>query len=171
MIKTIKKSIALISIFILCLCMLPTAQAKEVNPNTESQKIISEETINTAEYNITISVFEDINNTNGITPLASTYEKSGKKTYTAKNNDGDTLFSFTVHGTFSVQSGVSASCTKASYSYSITDNIWELKSASASRSGNKAVGDAEFIKKILFITVDSLEPHIVLTCDSNGKLS
>ena len=90
---------------------------------------------------------------------------------TAKNADKETLFSFTVHGTFSVNSGVSASCTKSSYSYSITNKAWELKSASATRSGNKAIANAEFIKKLVFVTVDTFNANIVLTCDSNGKLS
>ncbi len=83
----------------------------------------------------------------------------------------ETLFSFTVHGTFSVNSGVSASCTKSSYSYSITNKAWELKSASATRSGNKAIANAEFIKKLVFVTVDTFDANIVLACDSNGNLS
>ena len=70
-----------------------------------------------------------------------------------------------------MNSGVSASCTKSSYSYSITNKAWELKSASATRSGNKAIANAEFIKKLVFVTVDTFDANIVLACDSNGNLS
>ena len=98
-------------------------------------------------------------------------KKNRKKSYTAKNSVGDTLFSFTIHGTFSINSGVSATCTKSSYTYSISSSAWQLKSASASRSSNKAIGDAEFIKKILLIKVDTLNPHVVLSCSNNGSLS
>lgn len=167
--KLIKKSIALMSAIILC--GFTVAQANETNVIDVNQKIVSQETINVDGYEITVSVFEEIDNPNSIAPFATTYEKSGKKSYTAKNSDGETLFSFTVHGTFSVNSGVSATCTKSSYSYSVSSSAWELKSASSSRSGNKAIGDGEFIKKILFVKVDTLNAHVVLTCDNNGQLS
>lgn len=167
--KLIKKSIVLIAVVVLC--GLSTVQAKEINTDNVNQIVVSQETINVDGYEITVSVFEEIDSPNGIAPFATTYEKSGKKSYTAKNSDGETLFSFTVHGTFSVNSGVSATCTKSSYSYSISNSAWELKSASASHSGNKAIGDGEFIKKILFVKVDTLNAHVVLTCDSNGQLS
>lgn len=164
--KLIRKSLAVISVIILC--GLSAVQAKEIHAEDKDQIIVSEETINMDGYDITVAVYED---TKSITPFATTYEKSGKKSYTAKNSDGDTLFSFTVHGTFSINSGVSATCTKSSYTYSISSSAWELKSTSASRTSNKAIGDAEFIKKILLIKVDTLNPHVVLSCSNNGSLS
>lgn len=167
--QLIKKTIALI--FTVLLCALPTVQAKEIDGFCLKQILVSEETIQQNDLYITVSVFEDENIANTITPYSNTFEKSGSKTYTAKNADKETLFTFTVHATFSVNSGVSATCTKSSYSYTITDNAWEKKSASASRSGNQAIGDAEFIKKLLFITVDTFNAHVVLTCNSNGQLS
>lgn len=167
--KIIKKSIAMMSVIILC--GLSVVQAKGINSYNNNQVIVSEETTTIDGYDITVTVYEDMNEKNDIIPFATTYEKSGKKSYTAKNSDGDTLFSFTVHGTFSINPGVSATCTKSSYSYSISSSAWELKSASASRSSNRAIGDAEFIKKILLIKVDTYKPHVVLSCSNNGSLS
>jgi len=165
----IKISMALITAIVLC--AIPTVQAKELDNLSSYQELVSEETIENDGLYITVSVFETKNTATKAIPYTTVYEKTGKKTYTAKNADKETLFSFTVHGTFSVNSGVSASCTKSSYSYSITNKAWELKSASATRSGNKAIANAEFIKKLVFVTVDTFDANIVLACDSNGNLS
>lgn len=166
--RHIKKAIALITITVLC--GLYAVEANGINTNSSNQRIVSSETTIADGYTVTVTVYEEIN-TADIIPLASTYEKTGKKTYTAKNDDGEVLLTFTVHGTFSVKSGVSATCTKASYSYSISHKAWEFKTASASHSSNKAVGDAEFIKKVAFITTKTLNPHVVLTCSNSGSLS
>lgn len=150
--------------------LLPVSAAG-VSAEGKNQILISETKMYTDGYSVEISVYEDKNSYGGIVPFATTYEKSGKKTYTAKNNSGEVLFTFVINGTFTVSSHGSALCTKASYSYSIKNASWELSSASAVRSANKAVGDAKFIKKWLSVTVDTIEPHIVLTCDTNGNLS
>lgn len=106
-----------------------------------------------------------------IMPLATTFTKTGSKVYSARNPDGVIMWQFTVHGTFSVNSGVSATCTAASHSINIVEDAWQNQSASTSRSGNKAIGNATFIKKLLFITVDTKDIQVTLTCDSNGNLS
>lgn len=99
------------------------------------------------------------------------YEKKGYGNIIVHNKNGDELWRFTVYGTFSVNPGVSATCTAASCSYSIADNAWQNESASAYCSGNQAIGDATFIRKLLGITVESKDCHVVLTCDENGNLS
>ena len=116
---------------------------------------------------ITIIVTENISN---IT-RATAYTKTGSKHYVMQNKDGDELWRFTVNGTFSVNSGVSATCTKSTYSIKITEDAWQNDSASASKSGNQATGTATFIKKLLFITTDTRECSVVLSCDKNGNLS
>ena len=106
-----------------------------------------------------------------ITPYATTFTKTGSKVYSARNSDGVIMWQFTVKGTFSVNSGVSATCTASSHSINIVEDAWQNKSASTSRSGNKAIGKATFIKKLLFVTVDTKDIQVTLTCDSNGNLS
>lgn len=132
-----------------------------------NDKIISE----TIQYfedgsSMTITVIEE-------SPImrGTIYSKSGSKKCVMTNKSGSEICSFTVHGTFSVNPGVSSSCTAASYSISITESAWENDSASAYCSGNQAIGDATFIKKLLSITIDSESCHVVLTCDSEGNLS
>lgn len=163
----IKKAIAVFSA--LMIFGAGSIQTSGLSP-VGRQKLLQERTFQIEGYYITVTTFENINSLE-VVPLANTFEKSGSKTYTAKNADKKTLFTFTVHGTFSVNKGVSASCKKATCSYSIADSAWEKKSMSAACSGNKAIGNGEFIKKLLFITVDSLSPRVVLNCNNNGNLS
>ena len=137
--------------------------------DTSADGVIVNETI---EYlpdgsSIVITVIDETS----IMPLATTFTKTGSKVYSARNPDGVIMWQFTVHGTFSVNSGVSATCTAASHSINIVEDAWQNQSASTSRSGNKAIGNATFIKKLLFITVDTKDIQVTLTCDSNGNLS
>lgn len=148
---------------------IPYASAHtEAIENSLSEVIVSE----TTEYfkdgsSITTIITKQITPT----PFGSTYTTSGSKAYIARNKDLEELWRFTVHGTFSVNSGVSSTCTAASYSISISNDAWENESASAYRSGNQAIGDATFIRKLLLITVERRSCHVVLTCDKNGNLS
>ncbi len=105
------------------------------------------------------------------TARGTAYYKNGSKSYTLYNKDNDELCRFTVSGSFYVNPGVSSSCTKASHSVTITDTAWENDSASSYCSGNQAIGDATFIRKLLGIKVDTKSCHVVLTCDTNGNLS
>ena len=102
---------------------------------------------------------------------ATAYTKSGSKTYTMRNSSGDVLWKFTVHGTFSVNAGVSATCTNTSYSTSNIASGWSLKSGSSYASSNKAIGDGTFEHKVLFIVTETKSCHVVLTCDVTGNLS
>ena len=79
----IKKSMALITAIVLC--AIPTVQAKELDNLSSYQELISEETIENDGLYITVSVFETKNTATKAIPYTTVYEKTGKKTYTAKN--------------------------------------------------------------------------------------
>ncbi len=115
---------------------------------------------------LTITVTQDV----GAVAYGSVYSKSGSKTYVYRNGDNEEVLSFKLHGTFSVNSGVGATCTSTSYTTSISDTAWQLDSASSYASGNQAIGDATFVKKRFGIKFDTKNSHIVLTCDENGTL-
>ncbi len=101
----------------------------------------------------------------------ATTTKSGSKTYTGRDSDGSVQWKFTLKGTFSVNTGVSATCTSVSYSTSDIASGWSLDSASTSKSGAKAMADFVFKKKVLFVTTKTIEGSLTLTCDKNGNLS
>lgn len=154
----------LVSFSVFC---LPVAQAEQ-----ETNGILISREVEYFEdgSKIVTCVYEDIVN-QGIATAATTVTKSGSKTSTAYDSDGDALYTLTVHGTFSVVTGSSATCTASSYSYTVPGSGWSLKSGSASRSGNKAIANGTFVKKILGITTQTKTVSVTLTCSVNGALS
>ena len=117
------------------------------------------------------TIHEQISSGSGVSTKATPYTKTGTRTQTAKNSSNVTLYSFTVKGTYTVNPGVSATCTASSYSHTISNSDWYLDSASASRTGNKAMATGTFKRKILFIVVETQVLSPTLTCDKNGNLS
>ena len=160
--------IALMIFVLSSLCSIPiNADVSSVDKSNE--RIISE----TVEYyadgsSAVITIAEKVTK---VSDRATAYSKSGSKTYTMCNSSGNVLWKFTVHGTFSVNTGVSATCTNTSYSTSNIASGWSLKSGSSYASGNKAIGDGTFEHKVLFIVTETKSCHVVLTCDVNGNLS
>ena len=105
------------------------------------------------------------------TTRGTVYNTSGSKSYVHIGTSGEELFRFTVHGTFTVTTGVNAMCTASSYSVNIFNDAWSNKSASTYEYSNQAIGNATFIKKVLFVTTDTETPQVILSCDANGQLS
>ena len=161
---TMKKILAM-----LCMTVLMVSVPAAVLAETQEDEgvVVSE----TTEYQEDGSYIEIVVRELPAVTRATT-SKSGSKTYTGKTSDGEALWSFTVKGTFSVNTGVSATCTAASCSASIKNSNWTNTAKSVKKSGNQAIGNATFEKKLLgLITTESKTCKLVLTCDKNGKLS
>lgn len=157
----------LLAVLIVCsVCILPIYAEHE----EETNGTIISRTIEYADDGsyMEILIFED---NNGIMPLASTYTKSGTKVYNSRNADGEILWTFSLKGTFTVNPGVSATCTSSVYTTSNLASGWELEFGNASKSGNKAMADYIFKHKVLFITTQTVEGSLTLTCSANGTLS
>lgn len=158
-------SVSLSLVLVMVLFLMPFgAQAQE-----SVSEVVLSETVELLEngYYVKTIVAEDVP---AMSPRATT-TKSGSKVRVFYNNSDEEIMRFTLKGTFSLNTGVSATCTASSYTTSISNNSWSVKSASATKSGNQAIGDVTFVKKVLFITTDTQEAHVVLTCDKNGNLS
>ena len=158
-----------------CLCMallillqpFSTAHAFAGQTETEQLRLVAQTTERVSEdLLLDIFVYEEVTAARG-----TAFQQNGTKTVVGRKNDGTELWSFTVSGTFAVNQGVSAVCTSAVSSYEIYDSNWHFNGATCRTSGNQAIGDAEFIKKLLGIKVETETCHVVLTCDSNGNLS
>lgn len=164
--KIISIVLAIVVLFSFCSISI---NADTPSINNLNERIISE----TVEYYAdgSSAVITIAEGTAEIGDRATAYTKSGSKTYTARNSSGNVLWKFTVHGTFSVNAGVSATCTNTSYSTSNIASGWSLKSGSSYASSNKAIGDGTFEHKVLFIVTETKSCHVVLTCDVNGNLS
>lgn len=149
----------------LCLCAV-SANAQFYNSNKQIARTVVEYFEDGTVLKVTVS--EHISH---VIPMADTYIKSGTKTYTLEDANGNEIWWFNLHGSFKVTSGTSATCTSSSHSYSIQDDSWSLKSATTSKSGSKAIGEATFIKKLLLVTTDTKDISLTLNCDKNGNLS
>lgn len=99
----------------------------------------------------------------------ATQTVSGSNTVTVKDGS-TTLYTLSVHATFSVNVGVSATCTGCSYTYSIKNSSWHFDSATATKSGNTATATGNFHKEVLFITTQTRTTTAQLACDKNGNL-
>lgn len=115
---------------------------------------------------IRISVWEE-----PVLSRAGSYRKTGSKSYVLHNASGESQWKFTLTGTFTINPGVSSVCTSATYSYDIYNTNWIYNRATSYYTGNQAIGEAEFIRKLLGITVERESFQIVLACDKNGNLS
>ncbi len=109
------------------------------------------------------TITEEVNNSRATT-------KTGSKTATHKNSDGETLWTYKVTGTFSY-TGSSSTCTAVSDSYTISNDNWHMSSHSCSKSGNKASGTVTMKYKVLGITTKTVSKDVSLTCSATGVLS
>lgn len=162
----------IISIFICLIVSISTlsttsmAATTDDLPITQDEIIISEtiEKLDDDNY-LVITVSQTLNKTRAANTV------SGTKTYSGRNGDGEILWQFKVHGTFSVNPGVSSVCTDVSHSYNLPSSNWNYVSGNSYKSGNKAIGHGKFNRKILLIVVETRECDVTLSCDVNGKLS
>lgn len=100
----------------------------------------------------------------------ATRTKSGTKDLSVYDNSDNLCFVVTITGIFSY-TGSSATCTSASISYNIHLDNWKIKSATATKSGNKAVGNFTAKRYTLGIPVETVEQTFYLTCSATGVLS
>ena len=103
----------------------------------------------------------------------STYATSTKTTskkYTIQNADGENLARFTLKATFSYD-GTTSKCTSSSYTTEVFKDSWSFSEASATKSGNTATGSFKAKCVVLFITTQTVEKTITLTCDKNGNIT
>lgn len=106
-----------------------------------------------------------------ISPLATAKTISADRVATLKDSDGITQWKYTLYGTFSYVYGVSSTCTKASYTQEIYDSDWKFSDGAATKSGNVAIGNGLFSRKILFVVTQKYNIDISLTCDIYGNIT
>ena len=97
--------------------------------------------------------------------------KSGTKTTNYYSDNDTLLWRHIQHGTFDYTYGVSSVCTSASYSHTIYNDSWSLKSGKAWIDGNSSEGTATFVKKVLFVTTKTVNVASNLRGDIYGNLS
>lgn len=161
-----KKIISIVLITVLLLCTVSIS----VSATTQREVVVSENT----EYfedgsSITTTITQIVSNSKNL--ARATRNVTGSKTKTVKNSSGDVLFKFKITGTFTVNEGVSATCTAVSCSASDLASGWSLDSYSTSKSGNTATATGNFKHKVLGITNVTQQVTNTLTCSTTGTLS
>ncbi len=96
--------------------------------------------------------------------------KSGSKTLTYKNADGEALWYATVNASF-YYDGNTSFCKSSSASAGTYVNGWKILSKSSSRTGNVASATVSAGIYVGGLYVDDLTVKVYLSCDKNGNLS
>ncbi len=148
--------ILIVAVMISCFSMPVHAAEEEIVTSTMV------EYFDDGSYLVTI-ITEEVNNSRASV-------KSGTKTSTYSNSDGETQWTYKVTGTFSY-TGSSSTCTAVSDSYSISNDNWHMSNHSCSKSGNKASGTVTMKYKVLGITTNTISRDVTLTCSATGVLS
>ena len=152
-----KKFIALFLTLALCAALLPAALAAE-----PGFRVVSETTeILPDGTEVTVIVSEQTVQTRG-----RVYSKVGKKDYIYGSE-----WTFTVYGTFSINEGVSATCTADSYGVSIGNAEWAKQSASSGHGGNTAYASGTMTRYVQGQAVQNIYPSVSVSCDANGTIS
>ena len=95
---------------------------------------------------------------------------TGNKEYYQSDGSGNTICKATLTGSFTYN-GTSSSCTGASCNVTIYNSSWSTKSVNAYTSGNSAIADVVIERKFLFITLETINFSITLSCDRYGNLT
>lgn len=93
------------------------------------------------------------------------------RTASYTSSDGVLQWEYTLYGTFSYVYGKSSTCIDASYTQTIYESDWTFSDGAAIKSGNTAIGNGNFKLKFFFVTVQTYEIDISLTCDVYGNVT
>ena len=158
------RKLCLVLAILLAVSAFPLSASAEYGaesaPVSETTKILSN-----GSY-VVISVYES-----PVQARSGIYKKDGSKTYTFFSASGVAQWKYIITGVFTINPGISSVCTSSVHSFEIYNSNWSCSSANSSASSNRAISNAEFIRKLLGITVERESFQVVLTCDSNGNLS
>lgn len=156
-----KTLVIFLSLFLLISCFIPT---QAVNNSEKSDENTVIEYFCDGSY-ITTTIIESTNSIN-----RSTSTKTGTKTITYSDANGDTLWEAFLHGTFTYN-GTTSSCTSTNITYSVYDSDWKITSATSTKSGNKAIGNITAKRYFIGIPTATIDKSATLTCSANGTLS
>lgn len=148
-------SLAIIIVISSFICLPVSAANQQTNTTTTIQYLDNGDYIET-----TITYYES---------NLRVATKSGSKTASYKDGNGNTMWTVTVHGTFNYN-GTTSSCTSVSRSTTAPGANWSIKSSSCSKSGYCATATATATHKASLISKD-YTMTVNLYCSPYGILS
>ena len=95
---------------------------------------------------------------------------TGNKEYYQSDSNGNTICIAILTGSFTYN-GASSNYTAASCNITVYNSSWNTRSVNSYSSGNSAIADVIMEKKFLFITLETINFSVVLSCDRYGNLT
>ncbi len=170
MIKKAKTFIA--CVLTCCLCAVCTSVPVSAAASKPAAAITAQNTKTEIEHlgngDYLVTTLEESSSDHALSRAAKT--KNGSKKTTYHTASGKAVWTFTVTGTFSYN-GSSATCIKASPSFSSTTTAWKATSSSATRSANKAIGKITAKQYRLGVCTSTVDRTVTLSCSKTGVLS
>lgn len=120
-------------------------------------------------------ITDTIQNSSALSGIAtySITTKNGSKTSRLYDENDQLIATFTVYGSFSINSGVSVECTQVTYSQTVSNSNWKFLSAtinrvntSTSKASAKGVGMFKNVN-----TGKQVNISVTLSCSKTGALS
>ena len=145
-----------------------TINAEETIQNYEFSDI-KQEVVYLENGNYLVKKVKEKNNE--MMTRATSYYKTGELEVEEYNANDKLLWTYTLTGTFLIETGVSCVSTNATYATEIYKNTWSFSDGSTSYAGNHVTGLGVFKCKVLFITTQTINIDVTLYCDSYGNLS
>ena len=122
-------------------------------------------------YIIVTLITDDISSLALNSTQSTSFKKVGNKFATCYDKNNNLEWEYTLSAEFEVVEGITATCTSATYTQTIYASDWSFSNGNATKSGNTAYGVGTFKRKVLFITVDTANIDISISCDVYGNLS
>ncbi len=170
-----KKIFAFITVLVMLFsCAVLPVSAEETSP-VAVQRIQNPDGTTVIYYDdgstLTISPVQITTQISAYSTDSTEKKLSANRSATRKDSDGNIIWKYTLYGTFTYVPGVSSVCTAATYRYEINDDAWSFSDGSATKSGNMAIGKGVFKRKTLFITTNTANIDISLTCYIYGNVT
>lgn len=165
-----KRLIAIFLAFIFIFMLTPSVFAGDTvtMDNQSSTEIIY---LDNGSYITITLITQDISPLSLESSNSTSFTRTGRKLVTSTDKNGNLEWEYTLFAEYSVVEGVSATCTSARYSQTIYASGWSFSNGNATKSGNIAYGVGTFKRKVLFVTADTVNIDIKLSCDIYGNLS
>lgn len=153
----------ILSLFLFSGVFTLSAQESVNTENTNKEIIYYED----GSY-IIISIFEE-----ETLPLQARTPstKTATKHVIKYDKDDVTLWEYILEGTFSIEIGRSAVCTNASYTVDIYKDSWKFSDGDAYTLNNIGYGVGTFKKKLLGVTIQTVEIDLSISSDIYGNIS
>lgn len=95
----------------------------------------------------------------------------GTKSICYYTGDNELEWEYQLVGIFTFIPGVSSNCISATRNLFIHSDKWSFSNENTYHENNVAHGKGTFKKKVLFITIKTVDIDVYITCDTNGNLS